>query len=83
MVTPGVQFYTVAVVFSLKSGWERIYAVKLGETEAFIKVGGLFGFTACFFLLWAYIRARQLYRNGQRISKLNSKFCCGKISVEH
>lgn len=59
MITPGVQFYSVAEVFILRKSWERIYAVKQGETEAFIKVGELFGFTACFFfLLWAYIRAR-------------------------
>lgn len=45
--------------FLLRKSWARIYAAKQGETEAFIKVGGLFVFTAClFFLLWAYIRAR-------------------------
>lgn len=49
MITPGVHFYTVAVGFFLRKVWERIYAVKQGETEAFINVGELFGFTAGFF----------------------------------
>lgn len=69
-------------VFLLGKGWERIYGVKQGEAEAFIKVGELFGFTAGFFLLWAILEADSFVEMVKGSVKLNSKFCPGKISVE-
>lgn len=68
--------------FFLGNGWDRIYAVKQGKAEAFIKVGELFGFTAGFFYYEIILEPDSFVEMVKGSVKLNSKFCCGKISVE-
>lgn len=56
--------------------------MKQGGTEAFIKVGELFGFTAGFFYYELILKPDSFVGMVKGSVKLNSKFCCGKISVE-
>lgn len=56
--------------------------MKQGGTEAFIKVGELFGFTAGFFYYELILEPDSFVGMVKGSVKLNSKFCWGKISVE-
>lgn len=56
--------------------------MKQGETEAFIKIGELFGFTAGFFYYRLILEPDSFVEMVKGSVKLNSKFCPGKISVE-
>lgn len=53
--------------------------MKHGGTEAFIKVGELFGFTAGSFYYELILEPDSFVEMVKGSVKLNSKFCCGEV----